>query len=133
MLPRLAWVQNPNYRSDNTPPALLTNYGYAEIVGRQGLILDDAFALGLLLLGPHTEYPPHHHPAEEIYATLAGRVVWWQSGQPWVMRPPDTLVYHPSGVAHAMRTVDDPALLLYIWWGEVQTAARENGEDETGE
>lgn len=124
LLPCLAWIQNPNYQAGVMPAGFLENYGYTDIVSQRGLIADDAFALGILLLGPHTEYPPHHHPAEEIYYTVGGWAEWWQTGQPWLARPAGSFVYHASGVAHAMRTGREPVCLLYAWWGEIQTAAQ---------
>lgn len=124
LLPLLAWIQNPNYQTSAMPAGFLENYGYADIVSRRGLIADDAFALGILLLGPHTEYPPHQHPAEEIYYTLGGAAEWWQTGQTWLAQPAGRFVYHASGVAHAMRTGAEPVCLLYAWWGDVQIAAQ---------
>lgn len=124
LLPDLAWVQNPNYQAGNMPTGYLANYGYADIISARGFIADDQFALGILLLGPYTEYPPHHHPAEEIYYTIGGSAYWWQTNQAWTHRPPGSFVYHPSGVAHAMKTEGAPVCLLYTWWGDVQTAAR---------
>jgi quercetin dioxygenase-like cupin family protein len=120
----LCWVQNPNYTAGQMPRGFLENYGYSELIGGRGLVQDEAFALGLLLLGPHTLYPPHHHPADEIYYTVAGQATWWQRDGPWIARYDGSLVDHPSGVVHAMRTADTPVLLLYCWWGEVGVAAR---------
>ncbi|MFN8495720.1 MAG: dimethylsulfonioproprionate lyase family protein [Caldilineaceae bacterium] len=131
LLPLLAWIQNPNYQKGVMPAGFLENYGYADIVSQRGLIADDEFALGILLLGPHTEYPPHHHPAEEIYYTLGGWAEWWQTGQTWLARSAGSFVYHPSGVVHAMRTGAEPVCLLYAWWGDVQTAAQLTGDRNT--
>ncbi len=124
LLPILAWIQNPNYQTGVMPTGFLENYGYADIVSQRGLIADDTFAVGILLLGPHTEYPPHHHPAEEIYYTVGGTATWWQTGQTWLARPAGQFVYHASGIVHAMRTGAEPVCLLYAWWGDVQTAAQ---------
>jgi len=124
LLPTLAWIQNPNYQVGNMPAGFLENYGYADIVSGRGLIADDEFALGMLLLGPNTAYPPHHHPAAEIYYTIGGAARWWQTEQDWVARPPGSFVYHPSGAVHAMQTEAEPVCLLYAWWGNVQTAAQ---------
>lgn len=124
LLTSLAWIQNPNYQVGNMPAGFLENYGYADIVSGRGLIADDEFALGMLLLGPNTAYPPHHHPAAEIYYTIGGAARWWQTEQEWVARPPGSFVYHRSGAVHAMQTEAEPVCLLYAWWGNVQTAAQ---------
>lgn len=121
---QLAWVQNPNYTGGQLAPAFLANYGYAEIIGPQGVVLDDEFMLGILLLGPQTEYPAHYHPAEELYYTVSGDASWWQREQPWTQRGSGSYVYHPSGVAHAMQTARQPVCLLYMWWGEIGVPAQ---------
>src|SRR5262245_25612311 len=84
--PWLVWAQNPNYRRSPPSPDFLDRYGYAVIAGPAAgppaLIGHDALALGVLLLGPRTHYPLHHHPATELYVPLnAGE--WWRAEGPW--------------------------------------------------
>lgn len=122
--PHLAWTQNPNYTDGQMSDTFLANYGYADIVSPQGLIADHDFAVGLLLLGPQTHYPPHHHPAEELYYTVSGKASWWQPGQEWTNQGPGAYVHHRSGVAHAMQTARQPVCLLYMWWGQVTERAQ---------
>ncbi len=125
LLPYLAWVQNPNYTQGKMPVTFLENYGYADIISRRGLIFDAEFALGFLVLGPNVEYPPHGHPAEELYFTVSGSAQWWQTGSKrWTTRKAGSFVHHLPGVAHATRTGRQPICLLYAWWGEVGPAAR---------
>jgi hypothetical protein len=130
--PSLAWTQNPNYR--RAPPAsnFLENYGYAVIVGPQGgapaLVNDPAMALGVLLLGPRTEYPAHHHPAAEVYVPL-GPADWAKGGADeekaeWVSRAPGSVIHHPPNIVHATRTHDIPIAALYLWAGDLGTHAR---------
>ncbi len=67
--PRLRWRQNPDYHRRPPDPTFLDNYGYAVIAGPPGgeppLLVHRRLALGVLLLGPGTQYPLHHHPAVE--------------------------------------------------------------------
>jgi mannose-6-phosphate isomerase-like protein (cupin superfamily) len=122
--PRLAWRQNPNYSTALPGTHFLENYGYVEIVGRGGLAVSDRVAAGLLLLGPETAYPPHAHPATEHYFVLNGTARWGLGSGPSTVRPPGRLIYHPSGVPHEMRTEKEPLLALYLWQGDLLTAAR---------
>ena len=121
--PSLAWTQNPNYRRRPPTPDFLARYGYAQIAGPEGPIEDAGLAMGVLLLAPGTLYPSHRHPAVELYCALDGQAEWWREGQDWRRLPPGSLIHHPSGVAHAMRAGEAPFFALYLWRGDLATAA----------
>jgi Dimethlysulfonioproprionate lyase len=130
--PYLSWTQNPNYRRAPPAPGFLENYGYAVIAGPDGgapaLVRDPHLAFGVLLLGPRTEYPAHHHPAAELYVPL-GRADWAkgganEGGAEWMSRPPGSVIHHPPNVVHATKTHDIPLAALYLWAGDLATHAR---------
>jgi hypothetical protein len=125
--PWLVWTQNPNYRRASPSDDFLDHYGYAVIAGpRDGspaLIKHATLALGVLLLGPGTHYPLHHHPATEIYVPLH-RAEWWQGEGPWREEAAGAVILHPSGVPHAMRTGAKSLLAIYLWSGDLGTHAR---------
>lgn len=127
LAPRLVWTQNPNYRRRPSPP-FLSNYGYAAILGANDgravpVIVEPSAALGLLMLGPATLYPPHRHPAEEIYIPLAGTADWQRGDAAWQRVAPGIAIHHPSGIPHATRTGGQPLVALYLWHGAVSTPA----------
>jgi quercetin dioxygenase-like cupin family protein len=102
----------------------LDAYAWAELIGAQGPFESDTYAIGLLLLGPHTFYPPHAHPAREYYVPISGVASWFSDLEDWRSVSPGTLVHHPPNVAHAMRTGAQPLLAAYCWTGEdIQTSA----------
>lgn len=74
--------------------------------------------LGFTLLGPHTHYPAHAHPATELYHLLAGPSAWIKAGTPANKKPGD-FILHPSGVSHAMETGDESLLSIYSWSGDI--------------
>ncbi len=121
---KLRWVQNPNYVHDPNMRAFVADYAYVEISGPDGMVLSPNTALGLLLIGPENLYPPHNHPAEEIYMVVAGEAAWQRAGAPWQLRPSGSVIHHEPKVIHAMRTAAQPLLALYAWRGEIGTAAR---------
>ncbi len=121
---RLNWLQNPNYVADEKMRAFIADYAYAELVGPGGMALSTDAALGLLLIGPDKLYPPHSHPAEEVYLVLAGEAEWQRADEPWQRHPPATFIWHGPNVTHAMRTLEQPLLAFYAWRGEIITAAR---------
>ncbi len=113
--PRLTWTQNPNYRRSPPSPDFLDNYGYAVLAGPSdgppALARHDRFAFGVLLLGPHTHYPLHHHPAAEVYIPLNG-AEWLRGDGPWREEAPGAVIHHPTNIPHATRTGDAPLLAL---------------------
>ena len=111
----LAWGQT--YAAGDLGERFLERYGWSELIGLRGPIASDRLACGVLLLGPEIEYPPHSHAAEEIYLPLAGTADWLRGGEGWRRRRPGELIHHPSGIAHAMRTGEQPLLALYLWRG----------------
>ena len=125
--PSLSWAQNPNYRRHPPAPAFLDNYGYAVIVGpadgAPAIAVDPRLALGVLLLGPETEYPLHEHPAIELYYTLTSEGEWWREAGPWHREPRATAIYHAPHVPHATRAGSSPLLALYLWRGDLATHA----------
>lgn len=125
--PDFRWRQNPNYRRNPPAPAFLDNYGYAEICGEYGLV-QAPIRCGILILGPATCYPPHRHPAEEIYIPLTAGA--WQRGdvevadRRWIERAAGSVIHHPPEVPHATRALDHPLAALYLWRGDLKTEAR---------
>jgi hypothetical protein len=103
------WTQTASYVREPPSPGFLDGYAHATLAA------GDDVAVGLLLLGPGLHYPPHHHPAEEFY--LPGATIRWLHG----VGPAGVLVRHAPWQPHAMTTDDRPALLAYVWTGEVGT------------
>lgn len=116
------WRQNPNYRAKPPSAGFLGSYGYLECAGPEAPYRSPALRLGLLLLGPHTLYPTHHHPAEEIYLPLGpGR--WWKEGEGWQTRSSGDVIHHPPMCGHATESGDAPLAAIYLWRGEITKAA----------
>jgi hypothetical protein len=116
------WRQNPNYRAKPPTTAFLDNYGYLECAGPEAPYRLAALRLGLLLLGPRTLYPTHHHPAEEIYLPLCpGR--WWKEGEGWLSRNAGEVIHHPPMCGHATESGDAPLAAIYLWRGDITKAA----------
>jgi hypothetical protein len=130
LAPALAFTQNPNYRRAPPSAGFLENYGYAVIAGPEGgapaLTPHPDLALGLLLLGPRTDYPAHHHPAAEIYIPF-GLAYWRMGSKPWKPRLPGAVIHHPPNIVHATRSGDAPLAAIYLWIGDLATHARLTG------
>jgi hypothetical protein len=123
----LTFTQNPNYVAAPPSPAFLDRYGYAVLAGpRSGppaLVECSELAFGVLLLGPHTTYPTHVHPAAELYLPL-GAAHWSAGGRPLAERPAGLPIVHVPNEPHETRTGRSPLAALYVWLGELGTAAQ---------
>lgn len=116
----LTWRQNRTYFDTE----FLKRYAYTELLGPSGLVVCDSVSAGLLVLAPDTFYPPHAHPAEEIYHVISGASEWQQGDRPAVVREPGARVQHASAEAHSMCTGAEALLALYLWRGDLQSPAR---------
>jgi hypothetical protein len=111
----LHWGQT--YSAEDFGPEFLDNYGWVETFGTRGHFANTRVAGGFLLLGPQTAYPDHHHIAEEIYIPLTGGALWRMGNAPLSPRAAGEVIHHRSNVVHAMETLSEPLLALYLWRG----------------
>jgi len=111
----LAWHQT--YTAREMGADFLDNYAWTEVLGLRGPMHSERLACGFLLLGPRTHYPSHRHAAEELYVPLSGRAEWQQADAVWRRHEPGTVIQHRSEELHAMRTLDEPLLAIYLWRG----------------
>jgi hypothetical protein len=93
----------------------LNGHANASITGSEGLEIRSDVWIGVSLLAPHTQYPDHRHPPEEIYVVLSPGQ-WRQASEPWHEPGVGGLVYNPSNVVHAMRSAERPLLALWFLW-----------------
>ena len=91
----------------------LNNHANANIAGAEGLELRPDVWIGVSLMAPHTQYPDHRHPPEEIYVVLS-QGQWRQADNPWHEPGVGGLVYNPPNIVHAMRSIEQPLLALWF-------------------
>jgi hypothetical protein len=125
--PSLVFTQNPNYVASPPSREFLGRYGYAVLAGPpsgpSALVTHSDLAFGVLLLGPETTYPTHVHPAAELYLPL-GPARWSAAGRPLAERPSGVPIVHLPNEPHETRTGEAPLAALYVWLGELETAAQ---------
>ncbi len=123
-LSHLHWQQNGNYQNDPALAAFLPNYGYSELIGPDGISPSDSVRVGLLLMAKGTTYPFHAHPAAEIYYVLSGQGYFKKDARPWRSSPANQFILHAPYQPHAIETRQEHLLALYVWHGDVGTAAQ---------
>jgi hypothetical protein len=119
------WRQNPNYSAANMGAAFMAGYGYVEFAGpKEALFHAPEIRVGLLLLGPRVHYPPHAHPAEEIYHPLTSGGMWRRGQEDWRAVPAGHAIHHPSMVVHETKSGESSLLALYCWGGNTVAEAQ---------
>lgn len=108
------------YAPRDDAPGLDAAMGWTELIGPLAPIVSREVCFGLTLIGPHTHYLPHRHPAVELYLILVGHP-HWTVGSTTSSRTPGEAILHDSNVVHAMRTTGEPLLAIYSWTGDVDT------------
>lgn len=111
--PRLNWKARAG--SDTKDEQFLNNHANAIIAGPEGLEIRPDVRIGVSLMAPHTRYPDHHHPPEEIYVVLSDGE-WRQASNPWHAPGIGGLVYNPPDIVHAMRSAEAPLLAFWFLW-----------------
>ena len=124
----LRWGQT--YGAGDFGADFLRGYGWTELIGLRGSIASDTVAVGVLLLGPGIDYPPHAHEAEEVYLPLSGTARWMRGDAPHAPVAPGVAIHHPSWLPHGMRTGAEPLVAAYVWrGGDLAAKSRIVGRD----
>ena len=98
---------------------------HTELIGPNGCVFrDDDFSLGLFMLSPATLYRDHDHAAPELYFNLTGPCGWRFDRGHWQDFEAGSLVWNPNGLAHAMRTYEQPFLSVYSWTENAKSVCR---------
>ncbi len=111
--PQLTWQVRAG--GETQEEQFLNNHANATITGSEGLEIRSDVRVGVSFLAPHTRYPDHRHPPEEIYVVLSGGQ-WRQGSGPWHEPGVGGLVHNPPNVVHAMRSAERPLLALWFLW-----------------
>lgn len=121
LMPNLAWQHG--YKESEISGELAANFGVADVIGPYGLIFSSSLRLGMVLLGSETYYPPHAHPATEIYYILSGEAEWY-AGDKKSLESAGSMILHQSNEPHAINTGKKPLLAVYTWRGDVHTGSK---------
>jgi quercetin dioxygenase-like cupin family protein len=118
--PRLAWQVRAG--AEAYGERFLAGHANATIAGPDGIEIRGDVRIGVSLMAPHTRYPDHRHPPEEIYVVLS-EGQWRQANDPWHEPGMGGLVYNPPNIVHAMRSAARPLLALWFLWTEPDAPA----------
>jgi len=105
------------------PASFAGRSAYNEIVGPDGFAASDVLRFGLYAQAPESFYPPHDHAAEEFYYVLSGTALWQKGEEALSPRPPGSCIRHAPWQRHAMQTMAEPLLALWVWTGDLDMAS----------
>lgn len=106
-----------SYSEEDFGEDFLSQYGWIKLLGPDAYWHSERLSSGFLILGDNNTYPQHRHQAEEIYLPISGNAQWYREHDGWQQQPAGTLIHHPGGIKHAMRTQGEPLIALYLWRG----------------
>ena len=117
----LLWFQAyPEYADDSFLAKFRSNFAVTILMWpfvRESAVaryINDVVGVAFTLQAPHIEYPPHVHKAVEHYYPLGGTSYWKRVEEKWAEREPGRLIFHDTGVRHAIRTTAQPLLSMAV-------------------
>ncbi len=99
--------------------AFVDAYAIIRLTGPSGMWHSEDMTTAVTIQGPNTFYPAHAHFPCEVYGVIGGRAEWLRGAEPWRSRESGELIYHPSGVRHAVQTRDEPLMAFASWLDSV--------------
>ena len=112
------WEQSYTKADNLVGDDMLSGYGFAEVIGKNGPFVSTRVRSGIGVWGPGIYYPSHRHEAEEIYVILGGSAEFRMDegpSQDVFQKHAGESVYVTSMRTHAFRTLEEPLCVFYIW------------------
>ena len=121
----LAWHGQPE---NSKSVYYQNNYSQAALASpsKEALITTKSVEVGIFVLAPYTDFPLHSHQSTEINIVLSGNALWYEEGGMYNNNnnnnndekfhqnyPPNSLIFHTGSQRNAIRTLNDPVLVLY--------------------
>ena len=116
---KLNWKQT-YANSEGIDPVITEGMFTAQVFRSNGAIAEEQITVGIFLVAPNVCYPLHTHEAAEVYYCLAGSVEITHRFDPAPIHlKPEQCSVTPTGRLHALQTHEQPALLAYVWTGNI--------------
>jgi len=108
------------FSGEGIEPNLAQGLVAGQLAGGAGIVHSTSIATGLFLLAPGISYPSHQHGALEIYFVVSGQLTLQhgRTAAPFKLGPGEWSIT-PSNRVHALKTSEEPCLLIYAWVGDL--------------
>ncbi|WP_425046259.1 dimethylsulfonioproprionate lyase family protein [Primorskyibacter sp. S87] len=110
------------YKGTDIGEDFLNRFGCYGIIGPNAPFHSDRMRAWVVYMPARLWYPWHHHPAEEMYLTLAGTARFLVRGHPDQTMIEGTLSTHMSDQPHATETTGSPFLAYVVWRNQFEIA-----------
>ena len=114
IVPHLTWMERGVFSNSRE-----VNRAYIELVGPEGVLINDQFRFGIYWQQANTFYPKHRHDALELYHVVSGTALWQMAEKNFKARPPGSSFEHLDRIDHAALTRDEDLLALWAWRGDL--------------
>ena len=121
LAPSLHWRRAPSLAGQG---AFSRRHAYCELVGPSARVPSDRIKVGLFLMSANTVYPPHEHPAIELYLPLSGPVRFGLDFKPPRIRAPGRFVTIGAWKPHVIESLEHTVLMAWAWSGEIDGVYR---------
>ncbi len=101
------------------PTPMHGNNAYVQIVGPDAGFHSEQMRFGAFLMAPEASYPLHSHASEELYVVISGYDHWRFHDCQYELKQPGTIAHIKSWVPHAIRSDDEPLLMLWAHFGDI--------------
>jgi dimethylpropiothetin dethiomethylase len=101
------------------PESISKQICVTELIGPNGFFEHSNIRIGLLLQRPETNYPWHHHAAEELYFVLSGKAYWAVDQKEPRLNSTESFIHHKSDQSHCMITRNNHMLAVWGWTGDI--------------
>jgi len=120
----LSWRCYDRYPRQAIGEAFASGHAFASILGEDGVIAAEDFALGLFVIKPGVFYRDHLHAAPELYVPLTGPHGWrFAPGDSLTWKPAHLPIWNEAFQSHAIKVGPKPFLCVFAWTRDVQQIA----------
>jgi len=105
------------YTEEEVGRDFLNRFAWFELAGPDGHFVTDQCRITVAYWGRNLFYARHWHEPEELYTVVSGSGIFMVDNQPDLILGPGDTRLHLSNQPHALRTQNDPILVLVIWRG----------------
>lgn len=120
----LSWRCYDRYPRQAIGEAFASGHAFASILGEDGAIPAEDFALGLFTIKPGVFYRDHRHAAPELYVPLTGPHGWrFAPGDKLTWKPAHLPIWNEPFQSHAIKVGLIPFLCIFGWTRDVRQIA----------
>jgi len=109
------------YKDSEIGEDFMNRFGCYCLIGPNAPFVSSKMQAFFVYMPPHLYYPWHHHPAEELYLTIAGEAEFMTASEDNKILTAGGVSQHKTNQSHAMKTGKLPVMAYVIWRNNFET------------